>query len=93
VRIQTSHEENFWAALSRCGKSVRRPKALKKYGKEDLIGDLKKKVIIVAADNKKTVAEEISEAYKNVENVINIMHNSGITIKVAKIKPLGVIKG
>lgn len=86
-------EETFGSSCHGAGRVLSRTKALKKYGKDDLIGDLKKKGIIVAADNKKTVAEEISEAYKNVENVINIMHNSGITIKVAKIKPLGVIKG
>lgn len=85
--------ETFGSSCHGAGRVLSRNKALHKYGKDDLIGNLKKKGIIVIADNKKTVAEEISEAYKNVENVINIMHNSGITKKVAKIKPLGVIKG
>ncbi|HPN36922.1 MAG TPA: RtcB family protein [Melioribacteraceae bacterium] len=86
-------EETFGSSCHGAGRVLSRNKALQKYGKDDLVGNLKKKGIIVLADNKKTIAEEISEAYKNVENVINIMHNSGITKKIAKIKPLGVIKG
>ena len=38
-------------------------------------------------------AEEISEAYKNVEDVVDVMHEAGITRKVAKLEPLCVVKG
>ncbi len=88
-----AQESTFGSSCHGAGRVLSRNKALKAFGKEDLIGNLKKKGIVVAADNKKTVAEEISDAYKNVQNVVDIMHNSGIIIKVAKVKPLGVIKG
>jgi tRNA-splicing ligase RtcB len=39
------------------------------------------------------VAEEISEAYKDVQNVVDVAHGAGISKKVARLAPLGVIKG
>jgi len=39
------------------------------------------------------VAEEIPEAYKDVANVVDVVHGAGIAKKVAKLRPLGVIKG
>ena len=40
-----------------------------------------------------TIDEEISEAYKDVSMVVDVCHGAGIAKKVAKLKPLGVIKG
>ena len=40
-----------------------------------------------------TLAEEMPEAYKDVEAVVNVMHGAGITRKVARMAPIGVIKG
>ncbi len=45
------------------------------------------------SDSKRTVAEEISEAYKDVAEVIEVVHGAGIARKVAKIVPLVVVKG
>ncbi len=45
------------------------------------------------ARSRETLAEEISEAYKDVAEVVNVMDQSGISSKVAKMRPLGVIKG
>jgi RNA-splicing ligase RtcB len=39
------------------------------------------------------IAEEISQAYKDVEGGVDMVHGAGIARKVAKLKPLGVIKG
>jgi tRNA-splicing ligase RtcB (3'-phosphate/5'-hydroxy nucleic acid ligase) len=51
------------------------------------------KGIIVRGAGRATIAEEISEAYKDVESVVDVTHGAGISRKVAKLKPLGVIKG
>ncbi len=40
-----------------------------------------------------TIDEEISEAYKDVSGVVDVVHGAGIARKVARLKPLGVIKG
>ena len=42
---------------------------------------------------KKTLAEEMPEAYKDVMDVVGVMREAGITSKVARLKPIGVIKG
>ncbi|MFZ2089799.1 MAG: RtcB family protein, partial [Desulfobaccales bacterium] len=59
----------------------------------DIVGEMLKKGIVVRGAGRGTIAEEISEAYKDVENVVNVAHGAGISRKVAKLKPLGVIKG
>ena len=45
------------------------------------------------ATGKLTMAEEMSEAYKDVTEVVNVAHGSGISRKVAKLRPIAVIKG
>jgi len=57
------------------------------------VGEMLQKGIVVRGAGRGTIAEEISEAYKDVENVVNVAHGAGISKKVAKLKPLGVIKG
>jgi len=49
--------------------------------------------IIVRAKGRSTLAEEAPEAYKDVEEVVDVVHEAGISKKVARFKPLGVIKG
>ncbi|MFQ5817300.1 MAG: RtcB family protein, partial [Terriglobia bacterium] len=39
------------------------------------------------------IAEEIPEAYKDIDAVIDVVHAAGISKKVARLKPIGVIKG
>jgi len=45
------------------------------------------------AEGRATLAEEIPEAYKDVSDVVEVVHQAGISKKVAKLKPLGVVKG
>ena len=40
-----------------------------------------------------SLAEEASEAYKDVSEVVEVTHNAGISLKVARAKPMGVVKG
>ena len=49
--------------------------------------------IVVRAQNPQALAEEASEAYKDVANVIDILEHAGISRKVARMRPIGVIKG
>jgi tRNA-splicing ligase RtcB len=45
------------------------------------------------ARDRRTLAEEMPEAYKDVSEVVDVMHGLGLTRKVAEVRPLGVIKG
>ena len=59
----------------------------------DLFNELNEKGIVIQAKGYKTIAEEMPGAYKDVTDVVDVMHNEWITRKVAKIRPVGVIKG
>lgn len=55
--------------------------------------ELKEKGILVRADSRATMDEEIPEAYKDVTEVVNIVERAGISKKIVQLKPLCVIKG
>jgi tRNA-splicing ligase RtcB (3'-phosphate/5'-hydroxy nucleic acid ligase) len=86
-------EETFGSSCHGAGRNLSRKKALEKAKGRDLIKELKDKGIVIEAKGLKTIAEEMPDAYKDVSNVVDVMHNEGITSKVAKLRPLGVIKG
>jgi tRNA-splicing ligase RtcB len=54
---------------------------------------LEDKGIIVKGASRGTIVEEIPEAYKDVNHVVNVVHQAGISRKVVKLVPMGVIKG
>ncbi|MGE5412013.1 MAG: RtcB family protein [Clostridiales bacterium] len=86
-------QETFGSSCHGAGRMQSRHQALKAAKGRNIISELNKKGIVVEAKGIKTIAEEMPEAYKDVSNVVDVMHNSGITLKVAKIRPVGVIKG
>lgn len=49
--------------------------------------------IIVRSESRDGILEELPEAYKNVDEVIEVVHNAGLARKVARLRPMGVIKG
>ena len=59
----------------------------------DIAGELSKGGVCVMSRGKKTLKEEMPDAYKDVANVVDVVHNLDIAKKVIKIKPVGVIKG
>jgi len=54
---------------------------------------LEEQGIIVRAETRDGITEEIHEAYKDVDAVINVVHGAGLSKRVARLKPMGVIKG
>ncbi len=59
----------------------------------DVAQRLAERGIVVRAQNPRALAEEASEAYKDVSNVIDVLERAGICRKVARMRPIGVIKG
>ena len=70
-----------------------RTQAAKMAKNRGILRELKDRGIFVQSRGKKTIMEEIPEAYKDVSKVVQVVHDAGLAIKVARIKPLGVIKG
>ncbi|WP_290662170.1 RtcB family protein [Ignavibacterium sp.] len=93
VGTEKAMEETFGSSCHGAGRNLSRHKAMKEAKGRDLVSELKKKGIIIQAKGYKTIAEEMPAAYKDVADVVDVMHKEGITRKVAKLKPVGVIKG
>ncbi|MCX5750619.1 MAG: RtcB family protein [Candidatus Saganbacteria bacterium] len=86
-------EESFGSVCHGAGRKMSRTEASRKYSADKLISDLENKGIIVKGASRKGLVEETPEAYKDVQDVVNIVHNAGLAKKVARMRPLGVIKG
>ena len=58
-----------------------------------MIEELRSRGVEIMARGKWTIAEEMPHAYKDVSNVVDVMDGAGISKKVARFRPIGVIKG
>ena len=86
-------EETFGSTCHGAGRIMSRHQALKKWRGEEIIKNLKEKGIYVHPASLKVVAEEAPDAYKNIKNVVEVAHGAGLSKKVVKLIPLGVVKG
>jgi tRNA-splicing ligase RtcB len=93
VGTEKAMEETFGSSCHGAGRNLSRRKAMKAAKGRNLIDELKKRGVVIQAKGHRTIAEEMPDAYKDVSEVVEVMHNEGITKKVAKLKPIGVIKG
>ncbi|MBC7073873.1 RtcB family protein [Candidatus Parcubacteria bacterium] len=86
-------EEAFYSTCHGSGRTMSRHAAIKSLSGEEIIRDLKKKGIVVKCYSLRGIAEEAPQAYKNVDEVVEVVHNANLSKKVAKLIPLAVIKG
>ncbi len=93
VGTEKAMEETFGSSCHGAGRNLSRTKAMKIAKGRNLIEELKEAGVIIQARGYRTIAEEMPAAYKDVSDVVNVMHDEGITKKVAIFKPVGVIKG
>jgi tRNA-splicing ligase RtcB len=93
VGTERALTETFGSTCHGAGRRLSRHQAKKAARGRFIIKELAEKGIIVRGAGRATIDEEISEAYKDVEGVVDVVHGAGIARKVAKLKPLGVIKG
>lgn len=93
VGTEKAMEETFGSTCHGAGRTLSRHKAKKMMSAEEAVNKLKEKGVFIQATTKSGITEEIPEAYKNVSQVVEVVHQAGISTKVAKLKPIGVIKG
>jgi tRNA-splicing ligase RtcB len=86
-------EETFGSACHGAGRVMSRTQATKVSQGRSISRELADQGVLVMAASKGTLREEIPEAYKNLNDVVQVMHESGIAAKVAKLKSLACIKG
>jgi len=86
-------KEAFWSVNHGAGRAMSRHKARKAISGQEVIKNLQKRGIIVKCYSLRGLSEEAPVAYKNITEVIDVVERAGLAKKVAKLKPLAVIKG
>ena len=93
VGTQVAMEESFGSTCHGAGRMLSRGAARRSLRGKDIVQDLHNRGITVKTGSIASLAEEASQAYKDVSEVIDIVHHVGISRKVAMVIPVGVIKG
>lgn len=88
-----SMEQTFGSACHGAGRMLSRTAARKQASGEEIKAQLNNRGISVQTGSLKGLAEESPEAYKDVNTVVNVVEMAGIAKKVARLKPMAVIKG
>ena len=90
---EASMEATFGSTCHGAGRRMSRTAARKNVDAKQLKASLLKKGIHVEAGSEKGISEEAPIAYKDVDLVVETVHQAGIALKVAKLKPICVVKG
>jgi tRNA-splicing ligase RtcB len=88
-----SAEETFYSTCHGAGRLLSRSAAIRATRGRAIARELADKGIIVRWTGRDTLREEVSDAYKDVSDVVEIVEKAGISDKIARMRPLGVIKG
>jgi len=90
---QNSMDLSFGSTAHGAGRMMSRSKARRDYTEEQVKKSLADKGIFIKSLTRDGVVEETPQAYKDVDAVVNVSHELGIATRVAKLVPVGVIKG
>ncbi len=93
VGTERAMKETFGSSCHGAGRSKSRTQAKKETTAEQLLKEMKDKGILVRGETKQGLTEEKPDAYKDVSQVVEVVHGAGIAKKVAKLIPLAVMKG
>ena len=93
VGTERAMAETFGSTCHGAGRVMSRKQAIRSGRGRAIHKEMKDRGIVVMAKGGKTLAEEMPEAYKDVNEVVETMHRAGISAKVARLRPLGVMKG
>ena len=86
-------EETFGSTCHGAGRVMSRGRAMKASRNRSIAAEMAGRGVIVMAAGKKTLSEEMPEAYKDIEGVVNVVHRAGLSTKVARLRAVGCIKG
>jgi len=93
VGTQRAMDESFGSTCHGAGRVMSRHAAVRAAKGRSIQLEMEKRGIIVISRGRKTLLEEAPEAYKDIDRVVDIVHCAGLSRKVARMKPLGVVKG
>jgi len=90
---QGSMEQTFGTTCHGAGRLQSRTAAKKSLSNKDLLKQLNARGVTVRVHSKNLLAEEAPQAYKDAQQVVNVVHNAGLAKLVARLKPVIVVKG
>lgn len=93
VGTEKAVREAFGSTCHGAGRAMSRNEAIRKFRGEKIKQELEARGEVIRGATMEGLAEEAPAAYKDVDDVINSVHNAGISLKVVKVNPLGVLKG
>jgi tRNA-splicing ligase RtcB len=88
-----SMERSFGTTCHGAGRAMSRTAAARDARGRSIRDELFRAGVIARARSREGLAEEQPKAYKDVDIVVDVVHKAGLSIKVARLRPLGVIKG
>jgi tRNA-splicing ligase RtcB len=93
VGTEQAMRETFGSSCHGAGRAKSRTQAKRETTADQLLQELKDKGILVKGQTRSGLTEEKPDAYKDVSQVVEVVHNAGIARKVAKLIPIAVMKG
>jgi tRNA-splicing ligase RtcB (3'-phosphate/5'-hydroxy nucleic acid ligase) len=91
--LPTSMERSFGSSCHGAGRRLSRHAAVRAFRYEEVTRSLAGRGIVVRSASREGVTEEAPGAYKDVEEVVRVAEGAGLTRRVARLVPLGVVKG
>ena len=86
-------EEGFFSTCHGSGRTISRHEAMRRISGKEVVKNLEQRGIVVKCRDLRGIAEEAPLAYKNIDNVVEVVHRAGLSKRVARLVPLAVIKG
>ncbi len=94
VLVGTKEGKESWHSTCHgAGRTMSRREAMRRVSGQEVVKRLESKGTIVKCWSPRGIAEEAPMAYKDIDEVVGVVHNTGLSKKVVRLKPLAVIKG
>ena len=93
IGTEVAMRETFGSTCHGAGRLLSRTAAVKAARGRSIGEELRQRGVLARATGRDALAEEMPEAYKDVNDVVDVVHRFGISTRVARLKPLAVIKG
>jgi tRNA-splicing ligase RtcB len=93
VGTERAMAETFGSSCHGAGRAMSRTQAKRETTTDELFATMKERNILVRGDTRAGLVEEKPDAYKDVDHVVAVIHGAGIARKVARLRPLAVMKG
>ncbi|MCM8829445.1 MAG: RtcB family protein [Candidatus Omnitrophica bacterium] len=93
VGTEKAMEETWGSTCHGAGRMMSRHQAIKESKNRDITDELAQKGVIAKGVSRKGLAEEMPDAYKDIDEVIKVVEGAGLSKKIARMAPVAVIKG